>query len=124
MVIDMNESQLKTVALLRAFLKGTSAVQFRPCSGDAERYALIASQWHRHRQCPLTRRQVRYKRWVVLLNELIQERLLGPVTRSICPHRRSQRRRPCRPTMASCIASLRYRTNQLSSSSAQSIDLA
>jgi hypothetical protein len=36
---------------------------------------------HMRWQCPLTRRQVRYKRWVVLLNELIQERLLGPVTR-------------------------------------------
>ncbi len=43
MVIDMNESQLKTVAQLRAFLEGTSAVQFRPCSGDAERYALIVA---------------------------------------------------------------------------------
>lgn len=43
MVIDMNESQLKTVAQLRAFLDGTSAVQFRPCSGDAERYALIVA---------------------------------------------------------------------------------
>ena len=36
---------------------------------------------HMHRQCPLTRRQVRYERRVVLLNELVQERLLGPVTR-------------------------------------------
>ena len=43
MVIDMNESQLKSVAQLRAFLDGTSAVQFRPCSGDAERYALIVA---------------------------------------------------------------------------------
>ena len=43
MVIDMNESQLKSVAQLRAFLAGTVAVQFRPCSGDAERYALIVA---------------------------------------------------------------------------------
>ena len=43
MVIDMNESQLKSVAQLRAFLAGTVAVQFRPCSGDVERYALIVA---------------------------------------------------------------------------------
>ena len=36
---------------------------------------------HMHRQRPLTRRQMRYERRIVLFNELIQERLLGPVTR-------------------------------------------
>ena len=36
---------------------------------------------HMYRQRPLTRRQMRYERRVVLFNELIQERLLGPVTR-------------------------------------------
>ena len=34
-----------------------------------------------HRQGPLTRRQVFYERRVVVFNELIQERLLRPVTR-------------------------------------------
>ena len=34
------------------------------------------------RQRPLTRRQMRYERRVVLFNELLQERLRGPVTRS------------------------------------------
>jgi hypothetical protein len=29
-VIDMNETQLKTVAQLRAFLNGTQAVEFQP----------------------------------------------------------------------------------------------
>ena len=43
MVIDMNESQLKTVVQLRAFLAGTSAVQFRPCAGDPERYGLVVA---------------------------------------------------------------------------------
>ena len=33
------------------------------------------------RQPPFMCRQVLYKRWVVLLNELIQACLLGPVTR-------------------------------------------
>ena len=37
---------------------------------------------HMRWQRPLTRRQVRYERRVVLFNELLQERLRGPVTRS------------------------------------------
>ena len=37
---------------------------------------------HMYRQRPLARRQMRYERWVVLFNELLQERLRGPVTRS------------------------------------------
>ena len=36
---------------------------------------------HMHRQRPLARRQVRYERRVVGFNQLIQEGLLGPVTR-------------------------------------------
>ena len=34
-----------------------------------------------HRQRPLAPRQMRYERRVVVFNELMQERLLGPVTR-------------------------------------------
>ena len=33
------------------------------------------------RQRPLTRRQMRYERWIVGFNQLLQECLLGPVTR-------------------------------------------
>ena len=36
---------------------------------------------HMYRQRPLARRQVRYERRVVGFNQLIQARLLGPVTR-------------------------------------------
>lgn len=43
MVIDMNESQLKTVAQLSAFLAGTLEVKFHPISNDLERYGFIAS---------------------------------------------------------------------------------
>jgi len=43
MVIDMNESQLKTVAQLRASLAGTLEVKFRPIRNDLERYGFIAS---------------------------------------------------------------------------------
>ena len=43
MVIDMNETQLKTVAQLRAFLDGTLEVKFRPISNDLERYGFIAA---------------------------------------------------------------------------------
>ena len=42
MVIDMNESSLKTVAQLRAFLEGTLDVKFEPLSNDGERYVFIA----------------------------------------------------------------------------------
>ena len=43
MVIDMNESQLKTVAQLRAFLEGTLEVQFRALDDDTQRYGFIAA---------------------------------------------------------------------------------
>jgi len=43
MVIDMNETQLKTVAQLRAFLAGTLEVKFQPIRNDAERYGFIAT---------------------------------------------------------------------------------
>jgi hypothetical protein len=43
MVIDMNETQLKTVAQLGAFLNGTLAVEFQPMGEDNQRYAHIAA---------------------------------------------------------------------------------
>lgn len=43
MVIDMNESQLKTVAQLRAFLEGTLTVVFQALSNDVQRYGLISA---------------------------------------------------------------------------------
>lgn len=43
MVIDMNESQLKTVAQLRAFLQGTLTVEFHAISNDVERYGFISA---------------------------------------------------------------------------------
>ena len=43
MVIDMNESQLKTVAQLRAFLQGTLTVEFQAISNDVERYGFISA---------------------------------------------------------------------------------
>jgi transposase InsO family protein len=43
MVIDMNETRLTTVAQLRAFLNGTSEVQFQPGSDDAQRYRFITA---------------------------------------------------------------------------------
>jgi transposase InsO family protein len=43
MVIDMNESKLCTIAQLRAFLEGTSEIQFRSIDEDPERYAFISS---------------------------------------------------------------------------------
>ncbi len=43
MVIDMNESQLKTMAQLRAFLAGTLEVKFQPMHDDVERYGFIAA---------------------------------------------------------------------------------
>jgi len=42
MVIDMNDTQLATVAQLRAFLNGTLAVEFRPLGDDGGRYGFIA----------------------------------------------------------------------------------
>jgi hypothetical protein len=43
MVIDMNETQLKTVAQLRAFLNGTPDVQFHSIGDDTKRYEFIAA---------------------------------------------------------------------------------
>lgn len=43
MVIDMNETELKTVAQLRAFLNGTLAVEFQPLGEGSPRYAHIAA---------------------------------------------------------------------------------
>ena len=43
MVIDMNETQLKTVAQLGAFFNGTRAVEFKPIGEDSLRYEHIAA---------------------------------------------------------------------------------
>ena len=43
MVIDMNESSLKTVAQLRAFLEGSLAVEFTATNNDVERYGFISA---------------------------------------------------------------------------------
>jgi hypothetical protein len=43
MVIDMNETRLKTAAQLRAFLDGTLDVKFQSISNDAQRYGFIAA---------------------------------------------------------------------------------
>ncbi len=43
MVIDMNETQLNTVAQLRAFLDGTLEVQFQSRNDEAQRYRFITS---------------------------------------------------------------------------------
>jgi hypothetical protein len=43
MVIDMNESKLKDVGQLRAFLAGTATVEFQAAGKDAGRYAHIAA---------------------------------------------------------------------------------
>ena len=43
MVINMNETQLKTVAQLRTFLNGTPAVQFQSIGNDMKRYEFIAA---------------------------------------------------------------------------------
>jgi transposase InsO family protein len=43
MVIDMNETQLKTVAQLRAFLNGIPDVQFQSIGDDTKRYEFIAA---------------------------------------------------------------------------------
>jgi transposase InsO family protein len=41
MVIDMNESQIRTLGQVRAFLDGTLAVEFKPLAQDAARYRHI-----------------------------------------------------------------------------------
>jgi hypothetical protein len=41
MVIDMNESQIRTLDQVRAFLDGTLAVEFKPLGDDAARYRYI-----------------------------------------------------------------------------------
>lgn len=62
MVIDMNESQLTTVAQLRAFLQGTLTVEFRAISNDVERYGLISAVLQRFTY----RRLPRHDKGVVL----------------------------------------------------------
>ena len=47
MVIDMNETRLKTVAQSRAFLNCTLEVKFQRISSDAERYGFIAAVLNR-----------------------------------------------------------------------------
>ena len=47
MVIDMNETQLKTVAQLRAFLNGRLEVKFQSISNDAKRYEFIGAVLNR-----------------------------------------------------------------------------
>ncbi len=41
MVIDMNESRIRTLGQVRQFLAGTPQVSFRPCADDTERYQHI-----------------------------------------------------------------------------------
>jgi hypothetical protein len=41
MVIDMNETRLRTLAQLRAFLDGTLEVQFQSINNHAGRYSSI-----------------------------------------------------------------------------------
>jgi len=43
MVIDMNESQVRTLTQVREVLAGTTALEFRCAQDDAERYAWIAA---------------------------------------------------------------------------------
>ena len=43
MVIDMNETRLKTVAQLGAFLEGTLEAKFQPIRNDVERYGFITA---------------------------------------------------------------------------------
>jgi len=40
-VIDMNETKLRTIEELRAFLAGTEAVQFQPTPPSTERHTMI-----------------------------------------------------------------------------------
>ena len=47
MVIDMNESRIRTLAQVRQFLAGTLQVSFRPCADDTERYEHINDVVHR-----------------------------------------------------------------------------
>ena len=51
MVIDMNETRLKTVAQLGAFLEGTLEVKFQPIRNDVERYGFIAAVLGRFAYC-------------------------------------------------------------------------
>jgi hypothetical protein len=60
MVIDMNETELKTVAQLRAFLNGTLAVEFQPLGEGGPRYAHIAAVL---RRLGYRRRKRREKGW-------------------------------------------------------------
>jgi len=48
MVIDMNESQVRTLAQVREVLAGTAALEFQCAQNDAGRYAWISAafRWH------------------------------------------------------------------------------
>ena len=43
MVIDMNETQVRTLELVRRVVEGTEALEFRRCEDDQGRYAWIES---------------------------------------------------------------------------------
>ena len=55
MVIEMKEAKLSTVAQLRAFLEGTSQVQFERTGAQAQRYVFIADVLGRFRYARLGR---------------------------------------------------------------------
>ena len=54
MVIDMNDSRLRTVAQLRAFLEGTPEGVFQPLRNDTERYGFITAVLKRLLLAPRT----------------------------------------------------------------------
>jgi hypothetical protein len=47
MVIDMNETKLRTIEELRGFLAGTEAVQFQPTPPRTDRYPMIEAVLNR-----------------------------------------------------------------------------
>ena len=54
MVIDMNETQVRTLELVRRVVEGTEALEIRRCEDDEGRYAWIESVLRRfdYRQLP------------------------------------------------------------------------
>ena len=54
MVIEMNETQVRTLELVRRVVEGTEALEFRRCEDDEGRYAWIESVLGRfdYRQSP------------------------------------------------------------------------
>ena len=83
MVIDMNESQLKTVAQLRAFLDGTLEVQFRALDDDTQRYGFIAAVLERfaYRRLGRTDKGV-VRRYLARLTEYSRAQLTRLVRRA------------------------------------------